>query len=190
MTNCWFAGTINMVGKSFNCGGFIGDMNGASYEAEMTNCLYTGTINFNSTDTTYRVGGMIGAVRNGAQITLSDSVSAGTINSTNTSKTGAVVGSLENVSTSKVTVTAGNTVYSTSECYDEAIGNSQTVSGGGEIVHKAKAELVGTKASDLDFTKYWTALDNDTPVLTSFYKPEPTVSLFGSILRAIGAIFN
>lgn len=168
ITNCWFDGTINMVGKSFNCGGFIGDMSGSSYIAEIANSLYTGTINFKSSDTTYRVGGFIGTVRDGAQVTLSDSVSAGKINSTNTSKTGTVVGALENIATSKVTVTAGNTVYSTSECYDEAIGNTQATTGDGEIVHKSKSNFYSTKASDLDFDIYWKPVANSTPILKSY----------------------
>ena len=168
ITNCWFDGTINMLGKSYHGAGFVGDINGSSYKLEMNNCLFTGTINFKSTDANYRVGGLIGGVREGAQVTLSDCVSAGEINSTNESKTGTVVGSLENVSTSKVTITAGNTVYSTSECYSKAIGNDQAVTGDGAIAHKAKSNFYSTKASDLDFDIYWKPLANSTPILKCF----------------------
>lgn len=181
-----------MVGRSYHGGGFVGDINGSSYKLEMNNCLYTGTINFNSSDTTYRVGGVVGALRGGAEVTLIDCMVAGKVISTATGKTGSIIGSLEGLTAgTKLKIDAGNTVYATKECHAKTIGNDQAVTGTGTIVQKQKAELAGTNASDLDFTTYWTALDNDTPVLTNFYKPEPTnISLFGRILRAIGEIFN
>lgn len=134
-------GTINATGKAYQIGGFIGVINGTDsknlYTVKLENCLYTGTINYSSTNNKYYVGGLIGGVMHAAQATASNGVG---------------------------------------------------VTGTGSIEQKTRTELVGQKASDLDFSNVWKAFDDQTPVLKSFYVEPQTTALMRFLGNAVAVV--
>ena len=162
--NCWFAGTI--TGTTGAIGGIVGW--GYRGSTILENCLNTGTVVVTGAGT---VGGLVGQTSGSStaesgntlqknRMTITNSISVGTVKSANTSKAGSVIGYLANTETNIENVYTTNVV----ECTVEGSGFSTSNS----------ADGLGT----------WNAHANVT------IKGLPIVDEDGSILNGTGAYLN
>lgn len=170
MVQCWFDGDINATSTAqFATGGLIGSV--MSGELIIDNCLFTGSITANcsgsSATLNLMIGGMIGR-DNSASATIQDSLSAGMIEISASSK-GNGVGSVLGYLTNKLVV---KNVYALEECYSKAIGTTNTSANTtGTVENFAEEDIKGDKATinmQLDFKNYWKARENDIPGLKTF----------------------
>jgi len=161
LEECWFAGTINITSR--DCGGIVDDIEGA--RVSMKHCLFSGTINQSYMFGGTRTGGLVGWVDGTGNLVLNDCLVSGKVNCDKTVYTGGIIG-----------VTLGgsqNTIRDTfmsDDSYDALIG---TANGGyqGKPLMIRQEELTGIKAyqwTTLQFEEYWSAQEEETPVLTRF----------------------
>lgn len=175
--NCWFAGTLEGYG-------YVGGIVGSAYRGRLTleNCLLTGTV-----ISTKRVGGLIGAA-NGesasyqARMTIKNSISAGTIKTSETHAAGTVIGmpvsngpiTIENVYSNENRIYTGTgTGFTTSNTAIGIgyLGAAGTVNG---VPMKVTDNLNGAKGyanTEFDFWSedneegVWLAVEGSIPVL-------------------------
>lgn len=161
---CCFAGSIKTTERTV--GGIIDGIWGA--HVTMSHVLFSGSVECEWDESAARAGGIVGFMRNaGATLNLSDSLSTGSVVSGNKYYTGSVIG-----------LFYGGTAFTSTDCYmsassyDVAIGRSGTQ---GELrgmpTDLLAKDLIGDKAYEwttLDFEKYWTTVEDDTPILQCF----------------------
>ena len=165
ITNCWFDGTIHGMKAT---GGILGGT--YNNTALISHCLFTGTIVDNYNSTKALIGGLCGYAQNSgtntASVTIRDSLSAGTLQSSSTSQIGAIVGGASKA------MTIGNVYAATDTGFGSKdygwTGAAPVLDAGSEVVIGALESLFGNGAAKLDFTTWWTARDGMIPMLKSF----------------------
>ena len=186
--NCWFDGEMELVGDACQAGGILGYIADEwDAAASITNCLYTGSIDFQSTSTQWglRIGGIVGGAKDSwkVTITIEDCLSAGKITqssgSTDTPAVSAVYGGFDEGRATTLNLT---NVYATKECFAEAriyhqyiakegvTGATQNITGTGTLLAEATlyGELAKTNASDLDYSAVWVTREGKVPALKLF----------------------
>jgi len=167
VTNCWFDGELRMKNNTGVDGGGIAArlMQG---NLIMKHCLNTGLISAEATKTGVHVGGIMGSVRSAnSTFNLIDSLNTGKMDVVYPTCVGSVLG---RATTESQVVTIENT-YSTSESYNRTIGSATAAKIVGEVQSLDEKWYVGDNAyryTCLDFEKYWTLVENDTPMLQKF----------------------
>lgn len=164
IVNSWFAGEIHAVGSS---GGILGGSYAA--KASIEHCLNTGTLSIASGNA---VGGLCGYAQSTANVTMKDSLNAGTY-AKEGSGTAKQIGSIIGAVHANAFLTTDK-VYGTEEFSTSKIGwnGSKTVSETATAVRKTEA-IQGNGAyqwTALDFEKYWVLRDKNVPALASFEK--------------------
>ena len=163
IVNCWFDGTINSVGST---GGILGGSYGKS--AVIENCLNTGKVGVSSGN---QVGGVVGYVQGAADVTVKNSLNAGTLTAADGVKQmGAVVGAVHD----KAKLTLEN-AYGVQEFAQTAIGYRKDgeLKGSGYAARKL-ADIKGYGAyqwTTLDFAGgAWVLKKDSVPALGVFDK--------------------
>jgi len=160
---CWYDGIITTTGR--DAGGILDAALGSV--VSISHCLFSGEINGNWNYSGTRIGGIVGqVVKEGGTLALEDCLSVGNITAEANAHTGSVLGT----AMAGTRLTCVDT-YSARETYGP-IGDSGT---NGEIqsmpLEMISENLVGYKAYQwtmLDFDKYWTVVEDDSPALKCF----------------------
>lgn len=182
MSNCWYDGTINMIGDSAkNAGGFMGRLINGTMITD--NCLFSGTINVGGKLRTANIGGFIGNIVAG-KVTIQNTLNSGEILVTESDKVNAIGRVFGQVVDSEEIIITFDNSYFTRKGYSEAYwyycaGKKPTVIGGVEL--KEEKDILGYNGyctTGLDFSKYWSVVVNEdgTPILKSFAKKSPSVA--------------
>ena len=167
---CWYDGVIITSGR--DAGGII---DAVASNVTISHCLFSGKIEGTWDANGSRTGGLVGKiVISGTNLTLEDSLSTGTVESGHTSLIGSVLGASYAETSLKTTDTYGSV-----DSYKSAIGSA----GSNGNIHSAPLEvpgdhLIGVKAyqwTNLDFDKYWSVVEEDTPVLKCFAESSPSL---------------
>ena len=185
IVNCWYAGTINMLGdNSKYTGGIVGRMQNGKLTID--NCLFTGTIQIGGEKRSASVGGLCGYAKH--NVVIKNSLSTGGFELPEASGMNSarrIIGQIANEKESNVTVE--NVYYtiegkiSTASWY--CAGDLATIKGGAEA--KPREDIVGYnghRTTALDFDKYWavvlaeTSGADGTPVLKNFASAAPSVA--------------
>ncbi len=169
---CWFDGQV--IGEQRSNGGIIG---WADRKADVTidNCLNSGKIQFIGTGNS-KTGGFIGGISDIAyrtdvsMVEITNSLTTGTIEVTNTTMAGAAIGTIRTIGA----LTMSNT-YAVIEITDDPASETTIGSSNGKltgnVVPRYRENLCGVGGyqwTDLDFEKYWSCVEGDTPVLKYF----------------------
>jgi len=189
--NVWFDGSIIMKDDGRNAGGFTGYLGtGSGIDAtkgtlNFTNCLSTGYI-FNPRTSSYSVfdksvskggqdtGGLFGATNGAVTVNVSNTLNASTVEVTYGTYAGSFIGRFKNKSVFNLSdvysITdvlyeknkiASRTHY---EMQDTAVVNGSITILPDVMLNGAN----GYKFTNLDFTNYWAAIEDEIPVLKSF----------------------
>ena len=185
INNCWYDGTIVLTTYGCRAGGFVGSVGhsgtpATSANLDITSCLYTGDIQYEVTNTSkngIHIGGFIGCILNSSDVTIKDSLVAGTMTGLDsTADTGAIIGTISENSTVEV---EDGTTYATTDVYGTIVGSGTITTGSVETVAEADTHSLGayTSVPGLDFYDdytgksndgYWVGRIEDTPALRSF----------------------
>ena len=177
---CQFAGQIKSTGRVI--GGILGTQENG--RASLQHCFYSGDlyttqkfISWASTDGP-EAGGLLGSVRGGCSVSVSDSYVSGTVGAEFLTYTGAVVGLVYSTSTS----TTMENVYTTSVIPGRTpIGDGSKWAESGPI-EMPSAYMKGTNAykwTTLDYDNYWGVTEGSTPVLRRFAKDNSFMDFSG-----------
>lgn len=167
ITNCWFDGSVSGVQR---VGGFVGSIDAAS-DLTISHGLNSGSV---ASSSNY-VAGLCGLM-NKSGLVVTDSLNIGEITTTSkTSYIGGIAGGLNGAKGAEGAATFTNVYFSESgseKGYQVDANNKAYVkTAGNGVVLLREDELVGNNAyvwSMLDFGKYWTTVEKDTPVLQTF----------------------
>jgi hypothetical protein len=173
INNLWFNGSISGdTGRRM--GGIVGSIYGNEKNTPtyiFQNCLNSATISNTRVDSKdglggQYIGGILGQEANPTNIILKDCLSVGQINVEYATYVGSVMGRLSNKD-STLTIDG---VYATQEVYKRYIHEAVGTQNGATIMlpESIITGVNGYKWTTLDFSKYWTAAKEDTPVLKSF----------------------
>lgn len=170
MEECWYDGVITNSGR--DSGGIVDVILGC--KVELSHCLFSGEINCTWDYSGSRTGGFVGRIVNeDAQLSLTDCLSHGTITSGHLTYTGVVLGT----AMADTTLVCKDTYAARGEY--AAIGNSGFNGTMQSLPLEIVADnLVGYKAyqwTNLDFSNYWSVIENDTPILTCFAETSPSL---------------
>jgi len=175
--NCWFAGSVSGLGSHH--GTLLGGLHETGATATITNCLSTGTIEYRS-----NAGGLVGTLWNGGQLTMNQSLFAGTfikIDGVSPSNNGTAIANAGNgvATVSAVYIKEGSGVYT-------KIGNKGSNVDTG-VTNLADSKLNGNApygTMNVDFYEkdrnedgVWFAMADSHPILTSFADTSNPVDL-------------
>ena len=176
LKECWFDGKV--IGEQRSNGGMIGWVDRKA-DVKIDNCLNSGLIQFIGEGNS-KTGGFIGGISDIAyrtdvsQVTISNSLSTGKIDVTNTTMAGAAVGTVRQIGA----LTFDNT-YAVVEVTDNAATETTIGSVNGKLTGNAvpryRETLIGVGGyqwTNLDFDKYWSCVEGDTPILKCFADKE------------------
>ena len=171
ISNCWNDGAVKGHER---VAGILG-YSAKNSELEIAHCLNTEVI---TSASEHYVAGICGLADQG-KLTIKDSLNTGKIATTSEKALGysaAIVGGIKGTEEALGTATLENVYYLTSSCKDGAKvlqdgngGKYVTVNGNG-VIGLLDGELNDKNAyayTTLDYSKYWTAVKNNTPVLTT-----------------------
>ena len=163
VNNCWFDGSIELVGKQASQSGGIvaGTLGGTA--VRLQHCLNSGNISGGVLK-----GGLIGLVSNVVEIT--DCLNVGTIDGEKH------VGAATSWISKKSTLSFENTYAAMESCINTVDNVQDEYTGGCMMI--GKDYLTGSNAycwTMLDFDEYWAIQPNSTPVLQSFAKSVPSL---------------
>lgn len=155
LSDCWFAGTLSLGSTGIQGGGFSG-LTETGSNVSFKHCLNSGTLSGSYTGGALMLGGFVGNVYN-STVTISDSLSVGTITATQTWR-GSVIGRLQ--SAGDLTAVANITsTYFNSEDGCEARFSGVRNNGGtcsvlptGLTMTQLAGSEATTNASELSFT--------------------------------------
>ena len=164
VTNCWFDGSITLIGaQASQAGGIIGN-HGDTTPVRLQHCLNSGSITGG-----ILTGGLIGLCSSSI-VEISDSLNVGEL--PNTKHVGAATSWIS----SKATLSFENT-YTAAESCINTVDNVQADYVGG-CMQIGKDYLTGVNAyrwTMLDFDTYWAIQPAGTPILRSFAENVPDV---------------
>jgi len=175
ITNCWFDGEIEIIGGYARyTGGMMGRAMSKEADFLIEHCLVTGRM-YNETEKTgVGMGAILGNALDSSTVTINDCfVDANLINEYKIA-----VGSVYGVSEENATVNLTHT-YATNESYERMIGAILGIANGKPIGYSKETlkGYGGYQWTSLDFDKYWTVVNDGTPILKTF--ADNTVSLEG-----------
>jgi len=170
VTNCWFDGEIRIEGNTAcYIGGIVAQVKDTGGNNKIEHCLNTASITSPVTGRGIQMGGLVGLVQKSARLNMKDCLNVGTVTNEYGVCVGSVLGNM--LSSSAVNMTD---VYTTVESYSKLIGNRSGTANGLPIEVNEK-RLTGQSAyqwTNLDFENYWSAVEDDTPVLKYFTDTE------------------
>ncbi|MBQ8802466.1 MAG: hypothetical protein IJZ53_02365 [Tyzzerella sp.] len=171
ISNCWNDGAVT---GNERVAGILG-YSAKNSELEITHCLNTEVI---TSASEHYAAGICGLADQG-KLTIKDSLNTGKIATTSEKALGysaAIVGGIKGTEEALGTATLENVYYLTSSCKDGAKvlqdgngGKYVTLNGNG-VIGLLDRELNDKNAyayTTLDYSKYWTAVKNEAPVLTT-----------------------
>lgn len=171
LNNCWFDGTIKCTASDTTirrAGGLLGF---AVSDADLTNCLNTGTIDGTEIEH-WRpyIGGLVAHIYKTTTVNITESMGAGPVlqGKNATSSYGSVIGYAEK----KATLSH---VYATTESCKNAANGSLS----GQVIVYDEDRITGYGGyqwTTLDFDKYWAVVLDDTSVLKSFATSVPSLA--------------
>ena len=178
ISNCWFAGSVTSNNRA--CGAIVGRV--AMGTKTIEHCFNTGTVHNTISGTGAWTGGLVGCVvpqgATSVSLKVSDSLNVGGVTTLNPVwTTGAVIGQIMLADGTGLEVAVENT-YATNESYTAPNGSPKAIGNGtlssGSVTLKDASLLIGESAKinapNLDWTNYWTTLENQTPMLKDFVK--------------------
>ncbi|MBQ9393528.1 MAG: hypothetical protein IJU18_06020 [Oscillospiraceae bacterium] len=190
VSNCWFDGTVAMLGSHADAGQHGGGIAGRIERGSITiaHCLSSGVVSCEADKTGLHAGGLLGYIRyekenDGTSLYITDSLVTGKVQIIWNSCAGAVVGRVFK----DVTATIENTYALKETCeitrdgkvtYGSTVGFPEGTIDGGAII-KHERQMVGDNGyvfSQLNFDDYWTVVPGGTPVLQSFAESTPSVA--------------
>jgi len=173
---CWFDGQV--IGEQRSNGGMVGWVDRKA-DVKIDNCLNSGLIKFIGEGNS-KTGGFVGGISDIAYrtdvsfVTISNSLTTGKIEVTNTSMAAVAVGTVRQIGA----LTFDNT-YAVVEVTDNAVTETTvgTVNGKltGNVVPRYRETLLGVGGyqwTNLDFETYWSCVEDDTPILKCFADKE------------------
>ena len=178
--NCWFAGSVSGTGAHH--GTILGGTRNSGTTATIKNCLSTGTI-----DARANTGGLVGAAWTGSVLTIRETLYAGnfvSISGVSPYNIATVIGNAKKNALVATKVYVGNDAL-----IGAIIGNNESSSNSTASIYKLNrdTQLAGSAAyenTDLDFyakdkneTGVWFAVEDGTPVLTSFTDKSNPIAL-------------
>ena len=153
ISNCWFDGSV--TAKENYAGGITSFA--VSGSVVISHCLNTAPIEAKS-----QVAGLVGRVADDVKLTVNDSLTTGTI--TGSSAAGTIVGKVMEKATVKF-----EAVYGLKENSGKIVGNGTTYSGDAQVLNQVyMQEESGYVYTNLDFSKYWVAVEDSEPQLKYF----------------------
>jgi len=176
LKECWFDGQVSATQRSN--GGMIGWVDRKA-DVKIDNCLNSGLIQFLGEGGSSS-GGFVGNISELAyrtdvsQVEITNSLTTGEIEATNMANTGSAVGVVRKLGA----LTLDNT-YAVIKVTDD-VGTENTIGSVngqlvGNVIPRYKETLKGEGGyqwTNLDFDKYWSCVEDGTPVLKHFTKNE------------------
>lgn len=178
VTNCWFAGTVNMKDNNGTRigGGLLG---GSSYSVELNDCLNTGKVQYSNLSTG-ALGGLVGQVGGKTEankITINNCMNTGIITPKTEAKTnfGGIVGDI--VDGGMITI---NCTYATTDSCSAMVDGGDYSETTADVKAYTAKNLTGvnaltqipnlfkSKAKDGEYDYRWVVVAGSTPVLKSF----------------------
>lgn len=195
ITNSWFAGKITLPSGSHDrAGGILGfaDTNGT---VEISHCLNTGVVD-NVAKVT-QIGGILGYLRN-STVTITDCLNAGTVDGNgivnqvtalvgridiggalSIDKTYATYESLANMNSFNATHISQNQHLYQNNKGSVEWENIEMLSANGASGYRNITDTDAYVYTLLQFGTYWSAIEDETPILTSFVTDETVKSVAG-----------
>lgn len=163
ITNCWFDGSVDVVG---GYGRFVGGIVGRIYEnAEVTieHCLVSADMSSDLYKRGVNMGGLVGQTYQ-ATATIQDCLVSGKLYN-DWQIVGSVIGNL--YEESEVTMAD---VYATSDSWTKTLGHTAGIANGTPVKYEREkiTGYGGYQWTTLDFENYWAVVEGGTPVLKSF----------------------
>ena len=163
ITNCWFDGSVEVVGGYGRyTGGILGRAD-SNTKCKIEHCLNSGTMASDLYKRGVNMGGILGQSWE-SEVEMNDCLVSGTLQN-DWIVVGSVVGNVGTESKLKM-----NDVYTITEAFDVLVGHI-----GGKLtgypVDFGKELLTGMGGyqwTTLDFDKYWTVVEDGTPILQTF----------------------
>lgn len=158
--NCWFDGDLIMTGDGRYAGGVVAEIQDATVTIE--HCLSTADIyNEAAASKNLYIGGIVGRIfqkgSTAPSVTITDTLSAGTIDADGTLCVGAVVGGIDHGAM------PDNNAYFTTGISSVAVGEHGSLTIGGTMSEWTAGNAIGTLNSS-----FWTAGSGSIPVLADF----------------------
>jgi hypothetical protein len=191
ISNCWFDGCVKStgVGNDLRVGGILA---WANNKTVIEHCLNSGSVHCDASANHPAVGGLVGSVSNGIDVEIKDCLNVGKITTNGAyDRVATMVGSSGNYQTGSNNLILHKT-YSTNESmgisallasnqYNNSMyqGVKKTVENVARVAESTLYGVDGYKNTLLDFDDYWTAVEDGTPVLTTFVTDEKVVSVEG-----------
>ena len=165
VTNCWFDGSIEIVGNYGRYDGGIAGRVEANKNLTIDHCLVSGTLVSDLYKKGVNMGGMVGNLAEYSTVTINDSLVSGKVVPSWTSVVGSVIGNLP----ARTTVKASD-LYVTADTYKKIIGYHKGTLEGSPIAFDREVitGLGGYQWTTLDFENYWAVVEDGTPVLKTF----------------------
>jgi len=173
ITNCWFDGRIDIIGGYARyTGGIMGRAMNKEADFLIEHCLATG-IMYNETEKTgVGMGAILGNALDSSTVTINDCF----VNADLTNEYKVAVGSVYGVSENNATVKVTNT-YASTESYDRMVGAVLGIEEGVPVGYPEEMlkGYGGYQWTSLDFDKYWSIVEDGTPILTTFADVTPSL---------------
>lgn len=173
IANCWYDGEIILTAKARGVGGLLGQVNHNSetIEAWIEGSLNTGKVTVEENVTAENVGGLCGFVHKNVDLSIVDSLNAGTIsgNGTVSEEKGSVAGYVNTEADSMLTLT---NVYGTAEFADKVCGSGiVTISDNSVAMLVNEDDIKGYGAYQwmrFDFENDWSLRSEKVPMPKAF----------------------
>ena len=173
ITNCWFAGVIDIPYEGFaNAGGILGD--NRNNHVTIAHCLFTGAINSESTRHNPAMGGIIGMTESSGTTTITDCLSTGLLLADQSGPKGCI-GSLAGQLAGEDSKIVHS--YATTECWEVAtMWGSNFKTKAWQYPAQQLKGYGGYQWTTLDFNNYWAVVKDSTPILKRFASTVPSVA--------------
>ena len=166
VTNCWFNGILSLTTNTgARGGGIVGFILNEETKASIDNCLFTGLIKTERDDGFSNVGGIYGLSTLGPIVTVKDCLSAGRFEVAYAGGVGTVIG---HIGEGTATITNAYGVQSDYPGIMYIAKEAQVTGGAIALTEDRLIGVSGYQWTNLDFGKYWSALENKVPHLKSF----------------------
>jgi len=173
ITNCWYAGDIQIIGGYARyTGGIMGRAMNKEADFVIEHCLVTGTM-YNETEKTgVGMGAILGNALDSATVKINDCF----VDAELTNEYKVAVGSVYGVSEQNAIVNLTNT-YATTESYERMVGAVLGTANGMPVGYEREMlkGFGGYQWTSLDFEKYWSVVEGGTPILTTFADNTPSL---------------
>ena len=171
ITNCWFDGSIEVVG---GFGRFVGGIAGRVHDKSDTtieHCLVSGDLSSDLYNRGVNMGGILG-ISVKSDVEIRDCLVTGTLHN-DWNIVGSVMGNVATESTATM-----SDVYTCEETFDEIVGflEGGTLKGMPVVYQRDRyVGYGGYEWTTLDFDNYWTIVEGGTPILQAFAAEKPSL---------------